>query len=393
MEHAMLMVLRSAMLTVALALCATPALAQFDDIWRVGARVNATANDHNNLWAAGAVVAVRGTVKSDIGALGAELDVDAAAGRNLWAVGAIVSVVGQSTQNMYVAGGRVTIDAKVGGKLSAAGARVLVRRGTEVAGDTRLAGAEVVFAGSSRGAAEFAADTVQIDGRVAGNLRVRARSVSLGKGAIIDGDAVFETLDEPQIDVGATIRGRQTVTMPMRHQVDRRNVFVTLGSAVLFGVGAGLVLGLILLIAARPFVERGIEAIRSAPVRSAFVGLGVFVLVPLIASLIMVTIVGIPIGLLILLAFPLAVAIGLVLAAFGLADRILNRDRLARSGWSRFVALLVGVVILALVGLIPVLGFVVGILALLIGLGAFWQALRNRTIDRDPDRISLVSGN
>jgi cytoskeletal protein CcmA (bactofilin family) len=386
-------ILRIALVFGALALGAAPALAQFDDIWRVGARVNATASDHNNLWAAGAVVAVRGAVKNDIGALGAELDVDAGAGRNLWAVGAIVSVAGQSVQNMYVAGGRVTIDAKVGGKLSAAGARVLVGRGTEVAGDTRLAGAEVVFAGSSRGAAEFAADTVQIDGRVAGNLRVRARSVSLGKGAIVDGDAIFETLDEPQIDVGATIRGRQTVTMPMRHQVDRRSVFVTLGTAVLFGVGAGLVLGLILLIVARPFVERGIDAIRSAPVQSAFIGLGVFILVPLIASLIMVTIVGIPIGLLILLAFPLAVAIGLVLAALGLADRILNRDRLVRSGWARFVALLVGVVILALVGLVPVLGFVVGILALLVGLGAFWQALRNRTIDRDPDRVSLVSGN
>jgi hypothetical protein len=170
-------------------------------------------------------------------------------------------------------------------------------------------------------------------------------------------------------------------------------MLVTLGSAVLFGVGAGLVLGVILLIAARPFVERGIDAIRSSPVRSAFVGLAVLIIVPLVASLIMVTIVGIPIGLLILLAFPLAVAIGLVLAALGLADRILNRDRLAKSGGSRFVALLVGVLIIAIVGIIPVLGFVVGVLVLLVGLGAFWQALRNRSIDRDPDKIQIVSGN
>jgi cytoskeletal protein CcmA (bactofilin family) len=391
MERAMPVIFRIATL-VALVTAATPALAQFDDIWRVGARVHAVASDHNSLWAAGAIVAVRGSVKSDIWAAGAEVDVDATAGKSLWAAGAIVSVAGQS-QDMYVAAARATVDARVNGKLSVAAARVLVGRGTEVGGITRLAGAEVVFSGTSRGAAEFYGDTVQINGRIAGNLRVRARSVSLAKGAIVDGDAVFETLDEPQIDVGATIRGRQTVTMPMRHQVDRRNVFVTWGAAVLFGVGAGLVLGIILLISARPFVERGIDAIRSAPVRSALVGLGVLILVPLVASLIMVTIVGIPIGLLILLAFPLAISIGLVLAAFGLADRILNRDRAERSGGSRFVALLVGVVILAVVGIIPVLGFVVGIIALLVGLGAFWQAMRNRTIERDPDRISLVSGN
>jgi cytoskeletal protein CcmA (bactofilin family) len=383
---------RIAMLFVALAIGATPAFAQFDDIWRMGARVHATATDHNNLWAAGAVVAVRGSVKNDIGAAGAELDIDATAGRNLWAAGAIVSVAGQS-QNMYVVGGRVSVDARVGGKLSIAGARVVIGPRTEVTGVTRIASAEVVFSGSSRGAAEFYADTVQINGRIAGNLRVRARSVSLAKGAIVDGDAVFETLDEPQIDVGATIRGRQTVTMPMRHQVDRRNIFVTWGAAVLFGVGAGLVLGIILLIAARPFVERAIDAVRDAPVRSALVGLAVFILVPLVASLIMVTVVGIPIGLLILLAFPLAVAIGLVLAAFGLADRILNRDRAERSAGGQFVSLLVGVIILAVVGLIPILGFVVGVLALLVGLGALWQALRTRAFDRDPERITLVSGN
>jgi cytoskeletal protein CcmA (bactofilin family) len=388
----MFAILRIAILPVACAISATPAFAQFDDIWRVGARVHATASDHNNLWAAGAVVAVRGSVKSDIWAAGAEVDVDATAGKSLWAAGAIVSVVGQA-QDMYVAAARATVDARVNGKLSVGAARVLVGRGTEVAGVTRLAGAEVVFSGTSRGAAEFYADTVQINGRIVGNLRVRARSISLGKGAIVDGDAVFETLDEPQIDVGATIKGRQTVTIPMRQQVDRRSTIVTLGAAVLFGVGAGLVLGIILLIAARPFVERGIDAIRNAPVRSAFVGLGVFILVPLVASLIMVTIVGIPIGLLILLAFPLAVAIGLVLAAFGLADRILNRDRAERSAGGQFVSLLVGVIILAVVGLIPILGFVVGILALLVGLGAFWQAMRSRTIDRDRDRITLVSGN
>ena len=388
----MFAILRIAILPVACAISATPAFAQFDDIWRMGARVHATASDHNNLWAAGAVVAVRGSVKNDIRAAGAELDIDATAGRSVWAAGAIASVAGQS-QDMYIVGGRVSVDARVGGKLSVAAARVVIGPRTEVTGVTRVAGAEVVFSGSSRGAAEFYADTVQINGRIAGNLRVRARSVSLAKGAIVDGDAVFETLDEPQIDVGATIKGRQTVTMPMRHQVDRRSIFVTLGTAVLFGVGAGLVLGIILLIAARSFVERGIDAIRSAPVRSALVGLGVLILVPLIASLIMVTIVGIPIGLLILLAFPLAISIGLVLAAFGLADRILNRDRESRSGGSRFVALLVGVVILAVIGLIPILGFVVGIVALLVGLGAFWEAMRNRAIDRDPGRITLVSGN
>jgi uncharacterized membrane protein len=111
-----------------------------------------------------------------------------------------------------------------------------------------------------------------------------------------------------------------------------------------------------------------------------------------VAALIMVTVVGIPIGLLILLAFPLAVSTGLVLASLGLADRLMNRGRTERTFWGRVGYLIVGLLILTVIGLIPVVGFVVGVLALVVGLGAFWQALRNRTID-DPRQISLVSGN
>lgn len=388
----MRILLKMAGLLLLVCSAASPAAAQLDDIWRAGARVHAVASDHPNLWAAGAIVAARGTVRNDIRAAGAEVDVNASAGANIWAAGAIVNVEGQAGQNLYAAGARVNVNAIVGGKLSVAGARVVIGPGTEVTGLTRIGGADVLFAGTSRGAAEFYGDTVQIDGRITGDVHVRARNVAVGNGAIIDGNVIFETLNDPRIDVGATIRGQQTVTQPMPYRIDRRNYLVTMAGAVLFGVGAGFVLGFVLLVAARQFVERAIGVIRDAPVSSAFVGLGVFVLVPLVATLIMVTIVGIPIGLLMLLAFPFMVTTGLVLAAFGLSDRLMNSDRSSRSFLGRLLLLIVGLLIFAVIGLIPVLGFVVGILALLVGLGALWRALRNPNADSLPEssRMSIV---
>jgi cytoskeletal protein CcmA (bactofilin family) len=381
--------LKGAVAALALALGTIPAAAQFEDIWRAGARVHAVASDHENLWAVGAIVSVRGTVRNEIRAAGAEVDVEAAAGDDIWAAGAIVSVAGQAAKNMHVAGARVAVNARVGGKLNVAGARIVIGPGTEVTGVTRVAGADIVFAGTGRGAAELYADTVLISGRIVGDVRIRARDVTLGNSAVIDGNVVFETLNEPTIAVGATVRGRQTVTMPMSYQFDRGSTLGAIVAAVLFGVGAGFVLGLLLLITARPFVERAIDSMRAAPVGSALVGLAVFILVPLVAALIMVTVVGIPIGLLILLAFPLMVTIGLVLAAFGLSDRLMNRRRAVRSFGGRVLLLVVGLLILAVIGLVPVLGFVVGVLALLIGLGALWRAARNRG---PAEQMTLVSG-
>jgi cytoskeletal protein CcmA (bactofilin family) len=371
-------------LTIALSLSFSllgiaPAAAQLDDIWRAGARVNVQADQHENVWAAGAIVSVRGAVRYDVRAAGAEVAVDAAANRDLWAAGAIVTVNGSAARDMNVAGARVAIDAEVGRELRVAGARVLVGARTIVNGRTRIAGADVVFAGTSNGPAEFYGDHVLIEGRIAGNLLVRGRSVTLAASAVVNGDIVFEVLDEPQIEPGAQITGRQTVTLPRMPRLDTRHVFGALAALGLFAVGAGFVLGLILLIGARGFVERAIERMRSAPVQCGLTGLAVLILVPIVIALIMVTLVGIPVGLLVMLAFPLAMLTGGVLAAFWVSDWLLNRQRSTRGFGARLLFLIVGLVILTVIGLIPIVGFITWLIALLVGLGGLWYAMRNRT--------------
>jgi cytoskeletal protein CcmA (bactofilin family) len=358
----------------------SPAAAQMDDIWRAGARVNAVASDHENVSAAGAIVSVRGTVRNEIRAAGAEVDIDASAGRDYWAAGAIVSAKGQAARNLNAAGARVSVDARVGGRLNVAGARVLIGPQTEVVGRARIVGADVLFAGSSKGGLEIYGDTVRIDGIVAGDVRVVARQVTVGGKAVIAGNIRFETFDEPLIEEGAQITGRQTVTLPQPKKVEPGRFLAGIGAVILFAVGAGFLLGLILLAVARRFVERSIDAMREAPTRSALIGLAVLILTPLLAVVLMVTIIGIPIGLLALLAFPLLLLVASVLAAFGLSDRIFNRTGESRSIGGRLLYLLAGLLILVLLGLVPFLGFVVWLLATMFGLGALWQAMRGQPV-------------
>lgn len=355
-----------------------PASAQTDDIWRAGARINVVASEHHDVWAAGAVVSVRGTVSHELTAAGAEIDVDVTTKGDSRLAGAIVSVKGNVGKDLYVAGARLNVDARVGGALTAGGARLIIGSQSEIAGPMRLAGADVVFAGSSRGSAEIYGDAVQIDGSIGGNLLVRARSVTIGKTAVLEGDAVFETLNDPDIEEGATLHGRQTVTLPRPGPRETLSVAKALAAVVVFGTGAGLILGLILLVAARQIVEQTIVQIRDAPFRSLLIGLVVAILVPLIAVALMATVIGMPIGLLTLLAFPLLLLVAWVVPAFAIADRLFNRDRAARSFGGRLLLLLAGLIVVTLIGIVPVLGILVWLLVVLLGLGALWQAFRVR---------------
>jgi cytoskeletal protein CcmA (bactofilin family) len=375
----MQMQIRLFTLAAALFLGCAPAWAQADDIWRAGARVNVVASDHHDVWVAGALVSVRGSINHELSAAGAEVDVDVISKGDARLAGAIVAARGRIEKDLYVAGARLNIDARVVGSLRAAGARLIIGPQSEIDGPTQIAGADVIFAGNSRGTAEILGDSVQIDGRIGGNLLVRARSVTIGRTAVLDGDVLFETLDDPQIEQGATLRGRQTVTLPRPGPAEPWTGVRTLAAVVVLGVGAGLVAGLILLILARPLVEQAILQIRNAPWRSLLLGLAVMILTPLIAIVLVATVIGIPVGLLTLLAFPLVLLVAWVLAAFAVADQLFNRTRSEQTLLSRVILLLAGLLVVALIGIVPVVGPLVWLLVMLLGLGALWQALRARS--------------
>ena len=352
-----------------------PARPPGDDIWRAGADISVAADNHYDVWVAGALAVVRGVVAHELHAAGAELDVDTTTRGDAYVVGAIAAVAGSYGHDLYVGGARVSIDARVAGALKAGGARVLVRPGTDVAGPTQIAGADVRFAGTSHGKTEIAGDTVVIDGHIGGDLMVRARSVTIGKTAVIDGNVTFQSFNQPVIVQGAVIRGRKTSTLP-HPQVSRFEAAQALFGLVLFSIAAGFMAGLILLISRRAFVERAVNRLRNRPGHSFGLGVLIFILVPVIAVILMVTIIGIPTALLILLALPLLWLTATVIAAFTMGDFLVNRVPRQRGFFGEIWQLIVGLVVLSIIGIIPYIGFLTWLAALLVGLGAFWQALK-----------------
>ena len=103
-------------------------------------------------------------------------------------------------------------------------------------------------------------------------------------------------------------------------------------------------------------------------------------MLPLLAVLAMVTVVGAPIGLgALLVVLPALAFLGWIVAAIWVGDWILVRTRGSSEPGQPYAAALVGVVVLAFVGILP---FVSGI-ATLFGFGALllmgWRILRPPT--------------
>ena len=205
----------------------------------------------------------------------------------------------------------------------------------------------------------------EVAGTVHGDVVVFNGDVAVRSGAEIGGDLV--TQSAPQVEDGATIRGSQTnVATKFDYDVGGfAGRFVWwLGYTV-----SVLILGLVLL-AFAPHLDQAVADTIPARLGSSIGwGIALFFLLPIVAVLLLVTVVGIPLGLSLLFALALIYTIGYAVGTIG-------GGRLVMRSSSRYVAFLVGAVILRALALIPVLGGLLWLLAGAWGLGLLAVAIR-----------------
>ncbi|HEX6261974.1 MAG TPA: hypothetical protein VF097_03900 [Actinomycetota bacterium] len=206
----------------------------------------------------------------------------------------------------------------------------------------------------------------EITGTVREDVIVFAGDVVLRSGSEVQGDVI--TLEDPQIEDGATIGGSVDDLQTRFDLYD--STFVGRFAWWLAYTVSTLVLGLVLLFLAPRLDLAAITSLRDRAGAAIGFGLMVFVLLPIVAGLLLVTVVGIPLGLFLIGGLALIYSIGYVVGGLALG-------RLAvREPTSRYVAFLLGWGALRVVALVPFLGGLAWFVATVLGLGTLWVAGR-----------------
>ena len=98
-------------------------------------------------------------------------------------------------------------------------------------------------------------------------------------------------------------------------------------------------------------------------------------MVPFVILLLLITVLGVPVALILLVVYVIAIYVTKAYVGYWLGDWLLHLARGVRTHW--FWGLLLGVVLISLVALIPYLGFLVRLAVVLFGLGALLLAISN----------------
>jgi cytoskeletal protein CcmA (bactofilin family) len=244
---------------------------------------------------------------------------------------------------------------------------VMVPQGDEV-GEVVVLHGTVTVAGVVRGDVIVVDGSISVMGQVSGSVVSVNGPVTLGPNAQVLGDVIAR--DRIRVQTGASVGGdvREGAAFTFRTPIDVFGPF----AAWLAVVVSTLLLGALLLFLA----PRGAEALAGvalgSPWPTAGLGLAAFIALPVAGVLAVLTLVGLPLGLGLLLGLFLLYSVG-----FAWSEFVVGRAlwRAPRSPW---VAFAIGWGIVAAISAIPVVGAIVWFAGASFGLGAMtiasWRA-------------------
>lgn len=249
---------------------------------------------------------------------------------------------------------------------------VSVPRG-ETVDDIYIASGDLRLAGHVTGDVVLFSGDATVSGRIDGDLVTFGGQARVLPRAYIGGDVSYSD-ERPIVAGSAIVRGDVT-----KESWDGWDEFLPFIGAFLLWLGLGVsmaILGVLLLLiaprAADALYARSRE--RVGPVIA--IGVAIGICLPLAAAIALVTLVGIPLAFVIGFALLPIAALAYVTSAYALGRRMVGEPR------SRFWAFLAGLAVLRALALIPLLGFLVGLAAVVFGLGLLGAAIGAA---RDPE--------
>lgn len=321
-------------------------------------------------FASGDRVEILGNVNSDVFVAGGQIIIEGNVNGDVFAAGGTIEISGNVSQNIYVAGGQINIDGKIDGDLTTAGGNISLSNTAGVRGDVNAMGGNISILSPVGSDIRVGGGSVNLASTVGGDVLAGVGTIRLSNGAIIQKGLTYSSDEQVSISQDASVAGKINYIKPVRRvDVEKASGFfegvnvvftiISLISTIIFGV---------LFIWLLPnFSQRTAEIVKSKFWLSLLIGFITLIITPILAVILLVTFIGIPIGLFLLFAYAVIIYISKIFVALTVGEYINKTVKWKLTPIWTFV---VGISLYYIVGIIPVIGGLMKFMVLLVGIGA-----------------------
>lgn len=336
-----------------------------------------------NIYAGGSTITVDGTAAKDVVAGGNTIEITGTIKDDAILAGGTVTVAGTIEDDLRVASGTLVLSGTVLGDVNVAGGTVTFSKDANVQGDVTIAGGTATINGTIEGGLGIAAGEVTLSGTVKKNVEARVGTLTVADTAIINGDLNYESEQEATISHDAQIDGE---THFNQHQVSRLNMYFGVAgigiAGFIFSLVGSLIAAVVLVLLFKSFSTRIIKEGITSYWRMVLIGLILGIVMPVLSIILMVTVAGIPIG---MMLFVLYITImifgglyaGILLGAFVM--KLIRKQQEVQVDWQVPV---LGIILINAVAVVPVIGWIIVFLFFLAGVGAFAKTFYTLLADK-----------
>lgn len=344
--------------------------------FRSGDTTTVGANEvvDSSLYAAGNTVDIAGEVRGDVFCAGQNITVSGKVAGDVICAGQTVRVSGTVEGDVRVAGQTVAIGGEVMGNVSAAGQTVTLEGSARVAGDVSIGSTNAVVNGRVGRDLSAGGSTVAITNKVGRNVKASTDNLTLASGADVGGELSYTSRNDASVAGDAKVAGATT-----RYQPKQKESNNSYGRVFAFGFGFTVLVMLSLLILSLALVLLFPSAITDTvalglanPLRTALIGLAAGIVTPIVIVALMISVVGIPLGLLLLLTWLLLLMLSGPLFSYSVGKLAWRSQRNA------IAIMAVGVLIVMIAYLIPFIGALTFFAMMWMGTGMAIRQLFNR---------------
>jgi hypothetical protein len=327
-------------------------------------------------FAAGSEVIVAGTVKGDAYVAGGMVQIDGTIEGDLLVAGGSVVVNGNVLEDVRAAGGTVEFNGTVGKNVTAGGGSVRLGKAGTIGGGLLAAGGSVIVSGNVTHDVRAGSEEMTVTGAIGGDCDFGGESLTVTEGAKVGGNLHAWVGDTSKVQIApGTVMGTTQVSLETEEAMRAPTgpTFGVFGNIlwILSILATALVVALLF-----PGVVNGVgTALLKKPGMSILWGVLAFIVTPIAAILLMITVIGIPLALLLLTVY--LWLLYLTQLTFGILLGQVVFKSSGKTGWQLYWPLAVALIVVELVVLIPYVGFLVRLFAILFGMGALLMVWRD----------------
>jgi|GEM_PF-4477838 len=315
---------------------------------------------------------IEGTIQGTAYLLGADIRIEGTVEKSLVVLAGSVFISGRVGGNVHVLAGQVILEGVVEGNVSLIGANLLLSEPGEIRGDLFVIAGNTSLEQTIDGSVTAITSSLTLSGTIKKNLHTFVDSFRITKSGEVLGSINYRSRNKVMVDSKTRLNEVMKHHETILGYIEQEKFFshVSMGTeAVRFFVKFfyTFTIGLLLIGFFPNKLKRTVKALRNRPVKSFVSGLAVLLLLPVLAGILLVSVIGAPFALTLIALNIISFYTVTVFPVLWFSNAVFSKI-----GWRQntIFALAFGLTTYYFLTLIPVVGFFTACFSVILGFGA-----------------------